>query len=51
MIPWELAAVTLALGVLVGLGLRLVVDYAELEAYRRVARRAGSTLHPSEESP
>jgi hypothetical protein len=38
-LPAMLAGVLVA-GVAIGFSLRLVVDYAELAAYRRVSRRA-----------
>jgi hypothetical protein len=43
MIPWQFAALMLPLGFIVGFGLNVIVDYAELASYRRLARRhAGS---------
>lgn len=39
MIPWQVAPLTMLVGILVGLGIRMVVDYAELAAYRRLSRR------------
>jgi hypothetical protein len=39
MVPWEFAAVMLPIGFLAGFGLKVFVDYAELAAYRCIARR------------
>jgi hypothetical protein len=40
MVPWELAAAALVVGALAGFGLRVLIDYSELLAYRRIARKA-----------
>jgi hypothetical protein len=37
MVPWEFAAVMLPIGFLAGFGLKVLVDYAELASYRRLA--------------